>query len=150
MPLPVPIKILDSRYLDYWGVPYYGKAGDAAIDLRAAISNVVIIEPGNQEIIGTGLAIYIKNPDYAGIVIPRSSWGTRGLVLGNTVGLIDSNYQGEIMIAAWNRSKLEISICPGDRIAQLMVIPVARVEFELVDKFYESERGDKGFGSTGR
>lgn len=148
--MKIDIKILDQRLISM--MPSYSTSGSAGIDLRAcSISGYGIeIGPGKQEIIGTGLAIHIKDPGYAAIVLPRSGLGMKGLVLGNLVGLIDSDYQGEIKICAWNRSSESIRIECFDRIAQLVIVPIVQAEFNLVDEFETSLRGEGGFGSTGK
>ncbi len=141
------IKILNNLIKD---LPSYESSGSAGIDLRACITNNLIIQPNKVELIPTGLAVFISDKNLAGIILPRSGLGhKKGLVLGNLVGLIDSDYQGEIMISAWNRSNKEIEINQLDRIAQLVIIPVKKVKFELVKSFEKSDRGSKGFGSTG-
>ena len=132
-------------------VPNYATLGSAAMDLQASITNDTIIKPNEVILIGTGISIYIENENYAGIVLPRSGIGHKnGIVLGNLTGLIDSDYQGEIKISCWNRSIHEYVISPGDRIAQLMVIKVNRVKFDIVESFKSTQRSDMGFGHTGR
>ena len=141
------IKILNNLIKD---LPSYESSGSAGIDLRACITNNLIIQPNKVELIPTGLAVFICDKNRAGIILPRSGLGhKKGLVLGNLVGLIDSDYQGEIMISAWNRSNKQIEINQLDRIAQLVIIPIKKVKFELVKSFEKSDRGSKGFGSTG-
>lgn len=146
--MKVQLKIIDGRYHEEWGLPRYAHPHDAGIDLRASTWHPITLGPGGQIKVHTGLAIYIRDPAYVGIIAPRSSMGSQGLILGNTIGVIDSNYQGEIVLCMWNRSNSKFTILPGAKLAQLLVIPVANVDFELVDKFEESDRGEKGFGST--
>tara|TARA_A100001011_G_C13748874_1_gene610465 strand:+ start:67 stop:504 length:438 start_codon:yes stop_codon:yes gene_type:complete len=141
------IKILNDLIND---LPSYESSGSAGIDLRACIKDNLVIQPNKVELIPTGLAVFISDSNLAGLILPRSGLGhKKGLVLGNLVGLIDSDYQGEIMISAWNRSDKNISINKLDRIAQLVIIPIKKVKFELVKSFEKSDRGSKGFGSTG-
>lgn len=131
-------------------LPTYSSEGSAGLDLRACIEEKLYLEPGNTILIPTGLAIFIENPDYAGLILPRSGLGhKKGLVLGNLVGLIDSDYQGELMISAWNRGLEVLHIEPLARIAQLVIIPVKQISFEEVKSFEQSKRGDSGLGSTG-
>jgi dUTP pyrophosphatase len=135
--------------------PDYATPGSAGVDLKAASlgnSNVGLIEifPGCQELIGTGVSIHIKDPGYAGMIIPRSSMGKKGIVLGNLVGLIDSDYQGEIKVLLWNRGNDIVEIEYMDRIAQLVLVPVVQAQFEIVQEFEQSQRGAGGFGSTGK
>lgn len=150
--MKIDIKILDQRLISM--MPSYATQGSAGVDLRAChMPNngcVIEIDPGEQAIIGTGLAIHIKDPGYAAIVLPRSGLGIKGLVLGNLVGLIDSDYQGEIKICAWNRSSKSIRIECLDRIAQLLIVPILQAEFNVVEEFEASARGEGGFGSTGK
>ena len=145
------VKILNEKIDQSIALPAYSTGGSAGLDLRACIDEGVVLRPGSTELIPTGLAIYIEDPGYAAIILPRSGLGHKhGIVLGNLVGLIDSDYQGELMISAWNRGDTEFVIEPGDRIAQLVVIPVQQVKFELVEDFTNTERGAGGFGSSGR
>ena len=135
--------------------PDYATPGSAGIDLKVASFsewNVGLIEiyPGDQELIGTGIALHIKDPGYAGMIIPRSSMGKKGIVLGNLVGLIDSDYQGEILVLLWNRGNEVVKIEYMDRIAQLVIVPVVQAQFEIVEHFEQSQRGQGGFGSTGK
>lgn len=131
-------------------MPYYATEGAAAIDLHACIDAPLVLEPGVVQLVGTGLAIHIGAPDLAAAILPRSGIGHRhGIVLGNLVGLIDSDYQGEIRVSCWNRGAEAFTINPGDRMAQMVFLPVIRVEMKLVDKFAPSRRGDGGFGHTG-
>ena len=131
--------------------PEYATPGSAGIDLKAAsIIRATGIYPGDQELIGTGVSIHIKDPGYAGMIIPRSGLGQKGIVLGNLVGLIDSDYQGEIMVLLWNRGNEVVRIEYMDRIAQLVIVPVVQAKFEIVQEFEQSQRGTGGFGSTGK
>ena len=131
-------------------MPAYATAGSAGMDLRACIPGPVTLIPGDCELIPTGLAIYIEDPGYAALILPRSGLGHKhGIVLGNLVGLIDSDYQGELMISCWNRGETEFTIERGDRIAQLVLVPIAQMTFSVVDDFEDSIRGDSGFGSSG-
>lgn len=151
--LPVQLKILDSRIGSDWPIPNYETPGAAGLDLRAALEEPLVLMPGQRELIPTGLAVYIGDPNYAAVILPRSGLGHKqGLVLGNLVGLIDADYQGQLFVSAWNRNQdaTQITIEPGDRIAQLVFVPVARAQFELVDSFALSQRGEGGFGSTGK
>lgn len=152
--LPVKVKVLDQRLLDEsvgWGLPSYGTSGSAGLDLRACINEPLILEPNSKSVlVSSGLSIYIEDPNFAGMIYPRSGLGHKqGLVLGNLTGVIDSDYQGPLMMSVWNRSQESIVINPGDRIAQYVVLPVQRVEFTIVDDFEETERGNGGFGHTG-
>ena len=145
------VKILNEKIDQSIALPAYSTGGSAGLDLRACIDEGVVLRPGSTELIPTGLAIYIEDPGYAAVILPRSGLGHKhGIVLGNLVGLIDSDYQGELMISAWNRGDTEFVIEPGDRIAQLVVIPVQQVKFQLVEDFTNTERGASGFGSSGR
>ena len=131
--------------------PDYATPGSAGIDLKAAsIIRAIEIYPGDQELIRTGIAIHIKDPGYAGMIIPRSGLGKRGVVLGNLVGLIDSDYQGEIKVLLWNRGNDIVEIDHMDRIAQLVIVPIVQAQFEIVEHFEQSQRGAGGFGSTGK
>lgn len=132
-------------------MPHYATQGSAGMDLRACIDEPVVLEPGQTELIQTGIAIYIAEPQYAATLLPRSGLGHKhGIVLGNLVGLIDSDYQGPLMVSCWNRGKATYTIQPGERIAQLVIVPVVRPEFEMVDEFEASGRGEGGFGSSGK
>ncbi len=144
----IEVKIIDTRLLDQQ--PTYATPGSAGIDLRACIHKPVSIEPGETSLIPTGIAIHLANPNLAAIVLPRSGLGHKfGIVLGNLVGLIDSDYQGQIMVSCWNRSQISFQLKPLERIAQLVVVPVIQVNFNIVNEFKKSIRGEKGFGSTG-
>ena len=146
---PIDLKILDARIAD--SLPAYATPGSAGLDLRACIDAAVTIEPGQTQLIPTGLAIHIADPGLAAMLLPRSGLGHKhGIVLGNLVGLIDSDYQGPLMVSVWNRSGAPFTINPGDRIAQVVFVPVVQVGFEVVEDFMESARGAGGFGSSGR
>ena len=145
----VDVKILDARLKAL--PPEYATPGSAGLDLRACIDRAMTIEPGEAQLVPSGLAVHLKDPGYAALVLPRSGLGHRhGLVLGNLVGLIDSDYQGQIFVSCWNRGSQPFLLNPLERIAQLVVVPVVQVKFNLVDAFAESLRGAGGFGSTGR
>ena len=149
MKINLDIKILNEAIRDQ--MPTYGSVGSAGLDLRACIPNDQLIKSKETRLIPTGLAIHLKNPDYAACILPRSGMSHKhGIVLGNIVGLIDSDYQGELMISCWNRSDLDFTIKPLDRIAQLIIVPVLQAEFNIVKDFDLSDRGSGGFGSTGR
>jgi len=149
--MKLKFKILDSRIGSNFPIPKHQTSGSAGIDLIACIDDEMILDPNESTIISSGIAIFIEDSGYAGIVIPRSGLGAKkGLVCGNLTGLIDSDYQGPLSISLWNRSDEPISIHPGDRVAQLVVLKVNQVELEQVDEFTESERGEMGFGSTGK
>ena len=144
----VDLKILDERMRE--NLPAYGTPGSAGLDLRACLDAPLTIEPGATHLIPTGLAIHIADPSYAAVILPRSGLGHKhGIVLGNLVGLIDSDYQGPLMVSAWNRSSKAYTLEPMERLAQLVVLPIAQVQFKIVDDFESSERGSGGFGSTG-
>ncbi len=143
------IKIIDSRIKEQ--LPKYSTPGSAGLDLRACITAEKIIEPGQTILVPTGFAINIDDPKYAAVILPRSGLGHKhGIVLGNLIGLIDSDYQGQIMVSVWNRGSESFNIAPMDRIAQLVVIPIVQVKFNLVDDFDQTTRGSGGFGSTGQ
>jgi dUTP pyrophosphatase len=145
----IDLKILDARVKDL--LPTYATAGSAGLDLRACIENPITLEPGETQLIPTGLAIHIGSPQYAGLILPRSGLGHKhGIVLGNLVGLIDSDYQGQLFVSCWNRSQQAFTLNPMERIAQLIIVPVARVGFNIVEDFDASARGEGGFGSTGK
>ena len=149
--MKLKFKILDSRIGSNFPIPKHQTSGSAGIDLIACIDDEIILDPNESTIISSGIAIFIEDSGYAGIVIPRSGLGAKkGLVCGNLTGLIDSDYQGPLSISLWNRSDEPISINPGDRVAQLVVLKINQVELEQVDEFTESERGEMGFGSTGK
>ncbi len=147
----IQLKILNSRLGKEIPFPHYATEGSAGLDLRACIEEPLHILPGSTHLIPTGLAIYIGNKTLAGVILPRSGLGHKhGIVLGNLVGLIDSDYQGELMISCWNRGKDPFILDVGERIAQLVIVPVIKAEFQRVDAFTDSVRGEGGFGSTGR
>ena len=147
----IQLKILDKRIGVEFPLPQYATAGSAGLDLRACNQEPLTVAPGQVELIATGIAIHIADQNLAAVIIPRSGLGHKhGLVLGNLVGLIDSDYQGPIMISCWNRSLAPFTITPGDRIAQLVVVPISRAEFEVVDEFVASDRGVGGFGHSGK
>jgi len=148
----IELKILDSRVgKEGFPLPGYATEGSAGVDLRACLDQSLAIEPGETHLIPTGIAIHINDPSLAATILPRSGLGHKhGIVLGNLVGLIDSDYQGQLFISVWNRGHQSFTIEPADRIAQLVVLPVVQVEFDLVDEFGASERGEGGFGHSGR
>jgi dUTP pyrophosphatase len=143
------VKILDARLKG--NLPGYGTPGAAGLDLRACIEEALVLQPGESQLVAAGIAIHLGDPGYAAIILPRSGLGAKhGIVLGNLTGLIDSDYQGQIFISLWNRGKAAFTIEPMERVAQLVVVPVAQVEWRVVDDFTASERGAGGFGSTGK
>ena len=144
----IDVKILDPRLTD--ALPTYATPGSAGLDLRACLDAPLTLEPGQTQMINTGMAIHIADPGYAALVLPRSGLGSKsGIVLGNLVGLIDSDYQGPLMCAMWNRGQAAFTLNPLDRIAQLVIVPVIQVQFNVVTDFVASSRGAGGFGSTG-
>jgi dUTP pyrophosphatase len=146
---PIDVKILDPRMRDQ--LPSYATPGSAGLDLRACLDQALTIEPGATHLVPTGLAIHVADPGYAAVILPRSGLGQKhGIVLGNLVGLIDSDYQGPLMVSAWNRSQVAYTLQPMERLAQLVVLPIAQVQFNVVDEFEQSNRGTGGFGSTGK
>jgi len=145
----IDVKILDARLRDQ--LPAYATSGSAGLDLRACIDAPILLKPGQTELIPSGIAIHLDDPGLAAMVLPRSGMGHKhGIVLGNLVGLIDSDYQGEILVSLWNRGAAVFTLNPMERIAQLVVVPVVRVAFNIVDDFARSTRGSGGFGSTGK
>ena len=143
------VRVLDKRLLDQ--LPHYATKGSAGLDLRACVDAPVTLKSGETTLIPSGIAIHLGNPQYAAMILPRSGLGHKhGIVLGNLVGLIDSDYQGQIFISTWNRGQTEFTIQPMERIAQLIVVPVLQVEFNVVSDFVASNRGEGGFGSTGK
>jgi dUTP pyrophosphatase len=143
------VKVLDERIRGM--LPHYATPGAAGLDLRACIDAPLSLRPGGSELVPTGIAIHLGDPGFAAIVLPRSGLGVKhGIVLGNLVGLIDSDYQGQVMVSLWNRGQMSFTVQPLDRIAQLVVVPVVQVEFRVVEDFATSGRGAAGFGSTGR
>src|SRR5881397_2187304 len=144
----IALKILDERIRPY--LPAYATPGSAGMDLRACIGTPITLPPGHAELIPTGIAIHIGDPGFAAVILPRSGLGHKsGIVLGNLVGLIDSDYQGQIMVSCWNRGSAAYSLQPMERLAQLVIVPVAKAVFEVVEDFHASERGPGGFGSSG-
>lgn len=147
--IPLQVQILDPRLTD--NLPAYGSSGAAGLDLRACLNEPLTLYPGQTELIPTGLALNIGDPNYAAMILPRSGLGHKhGIVLGNLVGLIDSDYQGQVFVSLWNRGHQTFEINPMDRMAQLVVVPVVQVQWQVVESFDPSVRGHGGFGSTGR
>ena len=147
--MKLDLKILDARMRDY--LPAYATPGSAGLDLRACLDAPITLEPGETKLVPTGLAIHVADPGYAALILPRSGLGHKhGIVLGNLVGLIDSDYQGELMISTWNRGQTAFTLNPFERLAQLVIVPVVQAQFNIVDEFTASDRGAGGFGSTGR
>jgi dUTP pyrophosphatase len=145
------VRVLDARIGGTWPLPTYATAGSAGLDLRAVLDAPLPLAPGATTLVPTGLAIHVEDPGYAALVLPRSGLGHKhGIVLGNLVGLIDSDYQGQLMVSVWNRGQAAFTIEPGERIAQLVIVPVAQVQLNVVEDFTASERGGGGFGSSGR
>jgi dUTP pyrophosphatase len=145
----VALKILDERMREF--LPSYATPGAAGLDLRACLEDALTLEPGATALVPTGLAIHLGDPGYAAMILPRSGLGHKhGIVLGNLVGLIDSDYQGQLMVSTWNRGDTAFTLHPMDRLAQMVIVPVAQVAFEVVTEFQTSDRGAGGFGSTGR
>ena len=147
--MKIDIKILNEHMRDQ--LPHYATPGSAGLDLRACLDAPLTLEPGETKLIPTGLAIHLADPGYAALILPRSGLGHKhGIVLGNLVGLIDSDYQGELMISTWNRGHTTFTLNPLERLAQLVIVPVVQAQFNIVDDFAASERGAGGFGSTGK
>ena len=147
--MKIDIKIIDSRLTDQ--LPNYATPGSAGLDLRACLQAPLTLQPNAWQLVPTGLAIYLQNPAYAALILPRSGLGHKhGIVLGNLVGLIDSDYQGQLMVSAWNRSSTPFTIEPMERIAQLVIVPVVQAQFHVVTEFPASQRGEGGYGSTGK
>lgn len=145
------VKILDDRIGGQFPLPAYATDGSAGLDLRACLDAAITLEPGQTELIPTGLAIHIEDPNLCAMILPRSGLGHKhGIVLGNLVGLIDSDYQGQLFVSCWNRGNSTFSVEPGERIAQMVLVPVVQADFEVVDEFSDSDRGAGGFGSSGR
>ena len=148
---PIQLKILDPRLGEEFALPEYATPGSAGVDLRACVDDAVNLEPGQTELIPSGMAIYIADPSLAAIILPRSGLGHKhGIVLGNLVGLIDSDYQGQVFVSCWNRGHESFVIHPGDRLAQMVFVPVVQADFEVVQEFDSSDRGAGGFGHTGQ
>jgi dUTP pyrophosphatase len=144
------VRILDPRIGDTIAFPEYATDGSAGLDLRACLDEPLTLQPGQTELIRTGLSVHIADPSLAAMILPRSGLGHKhGIVLGNLVGLIDSDYQGELMVSCWNRGNTEFTVNVGERIAQLVLVPVVQADFEVVDEFNATPRGEGGFGSTG-
>lgn len=149
--MKLQVKVLDKRLGSEFPLPSYATTGSAGLDLRACINEPLTIAAGETKLIGTGLALYIQDPAYAGLVLPRSGLGHKhGIVLGNLVGLIDSDYQGELMLSCWNRGQQAFTIQVGERLAQYVLVPVIQAELTIVDEFVATERGAGGFGHSGR
>ncbi len=145
------VKVLDPRVGDSIPLPHYATGGSAGLDLRACLDEPLVLEPGQTHLVPTGIAIHLDDPGLAAVLLPRSGLGHKhGIVLGNLVGLIDSDYQGQVMVSVWNRGHHPFTIEPGERIAQMVIVPVVQVALEVVDSFEESKRGAGGFGSSGR
>lgn len=147
--MKVDVRILDPRMVDQ--LPAYATPGSAGLDLRACIDGPITLEPNDWQLVGTGIAIHLADPAYAALILPRSGLGHKhGIVLGNLVGLIDSDYQGELKISAWNRSDTPFVLQPMERLAQLVIVPVVQAQFRVVTEFAASQRGEGGYGSTGK
>jgi deoxyuridine 5'-triphosphate nucleotidohydrolase len=147
----IRLKVLDERLGRDFPLPEYATGGSAGLDLRACLDGPLVLAPGQTELVPTGLAIHLGDPGLAAVLLPRSGLGHRnGIVLGNLVGLIDSDYQGQVFVSAWNRSQQAFTIQPGDRIAQMVILPVVRAHFEIVTSFEATARGEGGFGHSGR
>ncbi len=150
-PCCVQLKILDARIGRDYPLPAHATAGSAGVDLRACLDEPLELEPGDCELVRSGIAVHLDDPGLAALILPRSGLGHKhGIVLGNLVGLIDSDYQGELLISCWNRGTTTFRIEPGERLAQLVIVPVVQAQFEVVEEFGHSERGAGGFGHTGR
>jgi len=144
------VRILDPRVGGVFPLPHYATGGSAGLDLRACLDSPLTLGPGQAELVPTGIAIHLDDPGLAAVLLPRSGLGHKhGIVLGNLVGLIDSDYQGQVMVSCWNRGRADFIITPGERIAQMVIVPVVQVDLEVVDSFTESHRGACGFGSSG-
>ena len=147
---PLQVKLLDPRFGDSWPLPAYATEASAGLDLRAALEAPLVLGPGETALLPSGIAIHLADPHLCAVVLPRSGLGHRhGIVLGNGTGLIDADYQGPLLISVWNRSQESFTIQPGDRVAQLVVLPITRVSLQVVDTFADSARGEGGFGHTG-
>ena len=147
--MKIDVKIIDPRLQD--NLPNYATPGSAGLDLRACLNEPLTLAANAWQLVPTGIAVYLHNPNYAALILPRSGLGHKhGIVLGNLVGLIDSDYQGQLMVSAWNRSDVPFTIEPMERIAQLMIVPMVQAEFNVVQEFPASERGEGGYGSTGK
>ena len=149
--MKVQVKVLDARLGQEWAMPAYATTGSAGLDLRACLDEAIEIAAGETVLVKTGLAIYIEDPNFAGLILPRSGLGHKhGIVLGNLVGLIDSDYQGELMVSVWNRGQNTFRLEPGERLAQYVLVPVVQAEFEQVEEFVATGRGAGGFRHTGK
>lgn len=147
----IQLKILDPRLGEEFPLPHYATDGSAGMDMRACIDEALEMAPGETHLIPTGMAIHVADPNLAAILLPRSGLGHKhGIVLGNLVGLIDSDYQGQVFVSCWNRGNQSFTVKPGERIAQMVIVPVVHADFEIVEDFVASERGAGGFGHTGR
>ncbi len=147
----IKVRILDPRVGTDFPLPEYATPGSAGVDMRACLDEPLVLEPGQTELIPTGMAVHVDDPGLAAVLLPRSGLGHKhGVVLGNLTGLIDSDYQGQVFISCWNRGNAPFTIEPGERIAQMVILPVVQVRFDVVESFEESERGAGGFGSSGR
>jgi dUTP pyrophosphatase len=147
--MKIDVKIMDSRMADQ--LPAYATPGSAGLDLRACLNEPLTLGPNAWQLVPTGIAIYLRDPNFAALILPRSGLGHKhGIVLGNLVGLIDSDYQGQLMVSAWNRSSKAFTIEPMERLAQLVIVPVVQAQFNIVTEFPASERGEGGYGSTGQ
>ena len=147
--MKIDVKIMDSRMADQ--LPAYATPGSAGLDLRACLNEPLTLGPNAWQLVPTGIAIYLRDPNFAALILPRSGLGHKhGIVLGNLVGLIDSDYQGQLMVSAWNRSSKAFTIEPMERLAQLVIVPVVQAQFNIVTEFPASERGEGGYGSTGK
>jgi len=146
----IQLKILDSKIGNEIPLPEHATGGSAGVDLRACLDQPLRVKPGETHLIGTGIAIHVADPGFAAILLPRSGLGHKhGIVLGNLIGLIDSDYQGELKVSCWNRGDTEFTVKPGERICQMIIVPVVQAEYEIVEEFNESDRGAGGFGHTG-
>ena len=147
--MKIDVRIIDSRMADQ--LPAYATSGSAGLDLRACLSEPLTLQPNAWQLVPTGIAIYLADPKFAALILPRSGLGHKhGIVLGNLVGLIDSDYQGQLMVSAWNRSDVAFTMAPMERIAQLVIVPVVQAQFNVVSEFPTSQRGEGGYGSTGK
>lgn len=147
--MKIDVKILDPRMADH--LPAYATPGSAGLDLRACLDAPLTLQPNAWQLVPTGIAVFIKDPGHAALILPRSGLGHKhGIVLGNLVGLIDSDYQGQLMVSAWNRSPVPFTLEPMERLAQLVIVPVVQAQFNVVDDFVATERGEGGYGSTGK
>jgi dUTP pyrophosphatase len=149
--MKLQLKILDQRIGTTWPLPAHATQGAAGIDLRACLDEAIVLQPNTTVLVKTGMSIYIQDTGYAGLILPRSGLGHKhGIVLGNLVGLIDSDYQGELMVSVWNRGTTAFTLEPGERMAQYVLVPIMQTSFDIVEEFVESGRGAGGFGHTGR